>query len=258
MAATALITGASGLIGRAVLAHWTDPHGTPVALDHSRDDLLEPGTAKAVLDRLRPEVVVHLAWVASGTHDYRSSPDNGRWLEASLELAQACTDSGALLFATGTALDRDPTGADAYSGSKRLLWQALSSAVGAGSLGWLRPFYVVDPLRQRPALVAQALQARAEGRPLVLATPDSRHDFVHVDDVGAAIALAVAHRLTGEVEIGAGRLRTVRALVEALGVTWEAGPPPPHTPHVHAPARIERLLGLGWAPTTTEELFPGD
>ena len=98
------------------------------------------------------------------------------------------------------------------------------------------------------------------GLPITLLTPDSRHDFVHLDDVASAVAVAARHRLGGEIEIGSGRLRSVRDLVEALGVSWRAGEPPPHgtTTHAHEAANVTRLLDLGWSPTTTEELFPGD
>jgi nucleoside-diphosphate-sugar epimerase len=260
VAGTALITGATGLIGAAVLKSWSDPDLEPLAVDREQHDLLVPGTATALVEQVRPAVVVHLAWVASGTPGYRTSGDNERWLAATLELASACSTYGALLLATGTPLDREPSGADAYSVAKSALWQALSPAVADGRVGWLRPFYVIDPDRRRPALVEQALAARAEQRPLTLLTPESRHDFVHVSDVATAVCTAATHRLVGETEIGSGRLRAVRELVEALGVSWQAGAPPADStpPHVHVAANVARLVDLGWSPTTTEELFPGD
>ncbi|BEP12668.1 hypothetical protein acdb102_09790 [Acidothermaceae bacterium B102] len=260
MAGIALITGATGLIGRVVLDTWSDPDLQPVTLDHRTDDLLAPGGPAAVIARLRPDVVVHLAWVASGTPGYRSSPDNARWLAATLELAAACRDHDALLLATGTVLDRSTGLSDAYSASKASLWQALSPAVAAGEVGWLRPFYVIDPVRRRPAVVDQAIAARDADDPVVLLTPDSEHDFVHVDDVARAVALAASHRLAGEVEIGAGRLRPVHELVEALGAHWKPATPTggQAAPHAHEAANVSRLLDLGWSPATTEELFSRD
>lgn len=260
MASTALITGGNGLIGAALLKHWTDAELEPVLVDRGTDDLLVPGTAKALIARVRPDVVIHLAWVASGTPGYRTSPDNSRWLEATIELATACTDNRVTLLATGTSLDRGSGPGDAYSSAKLALWQALSPRIAAGEIGYLRPFYVFDPAVRRPALVAQALGARDAGQPITLLTPNSRHDFVHIDDVASAVAVAASHRLGGEIEIGSGRLRSVSELVDALGVSWQAGEPPPEgtTTHAHQAANVTRLLDLGWSPTTTEELFPGD
>jgi nucleoside-diphosphate-sugar epimerase len=260
VAGTALITGATGLIGASLLTHWDDTGLEPVTVDRSLDDLLVPGTATALVARVQPDVVVHLAWVASGTPAYRSSPDNARWLDASLELAAACLERGSLLLATGTSLEHERAASDAYTSSKNALWQALSGRVATGQVGWLRPFYVFDPARRRPAVVEHAIAARDDGRAVVLQTPHSRHDFVHVDDVATAIVSAASHRLTGELEIGSGVLHAVHELVEALGVSWQPGAAPPATaiPQAHDAADVARLVELGWAPTTTEEFFAGD
>ena len=97
MAAVALITGASGLIGRHVIAQWDVDGLTALPVDHAADDLLEPGVAAALVERERPAVVVHLAWSASGTPGYRHSADNERWLRSSLELVRACEAHGAVV-----------------------------------------------------------------------------------------------------------------------------------------------------------------
>ena len=257
MAAVALITGASGLIGRHVVEQWDIDGLRATAVDHARDDLLQPGAAAALVERERPAVVVHLAWAASGTADYRHSPDNERWVRASLELAGACDGVGATLVATGTSLDRASAPADAYSASKVRLWTEFEPAVAAGALTWVRPYYVIDPERRRPALIEHALAAQDAGVPVVLRTPESGHDFIHAADVGGAIVLTVRRGLRGEVPIGSGRLRRVRDLVAALGIEWEASHEPAgaEAGHLNEVADTRRLLELGWTPARTDELF---
>lgn len=259
MAAVALITGASGLIGRHVLAQWDVDGLAAQAVDHALDDLLRPGAPAALVERERPAVVVHLAWAASGTPGYRHAGDNERWVASSLELARACRESGTALVATGTSVDTAAAPADAYSLSKARLWRELEPDVAAGALTWVRPFYVFDPERGRPALIAHALAARAAGTPVVLRTPGSEHDFIHAADVGRAIVTAVAHELRGVVEIGSGRLRSVSDLVTALGIPWESGAEPDEAAvdHVDEVADSGRLRGLGWAPERTDALFAG-
>ena len=88
MAATALITGASGLLGAWTLRHWDVPGLHPVPVRSSDVDLLEVGAAADLVARTAPAVVIHLAWCASGQADYRSSPDNERWVAASVDLAR--------------------------------------------------------------------------------------------------------------------------------------------------------------------------
>lgn len=258
MATTALITGATGLIGGHVVRHWDIRGLEPVFLDRRSEDLLTPGVPTALVRRLRPAVVVHLAWTASGTPGYRTSPDNDRWVEASLELERACQDAGAWLVATGTVLDSTGDSPDAYSAAKVRLRHALTPAIAAQTVTWLRPYYVVDPEMRRPALIADALAARDAGVTLGLRTPESRHDFIHASDVGRAVVVTVRHRLHGVVPIGSGRLRTVRDLVAALGVPWipTADAPTAISQH-HEAADSTRLRDLGWSPKLTEQLFGG-
>jgi nucleoside-diphosphate-sugar epimerase len=257
VAPVALITGASGLIGTHVLEQWDIDGLGAQAVDHAHDDLLVPGVPAALVQRVRPAVVVHLAWAASGTPGYRHSADNERWVGASLELARACREAGVPLVATGTSLDRTAAPSDPYAASKVRLWQELAPAVAAAALTWVRPYYVFDPERRRPALVEHALAAQAAGSPVVLQTPDSEHDFIHAADVGRAIVAAVRDDLRGEVPVGSGRLRRVRDLVAALGVEWVGGADAEVSTagHVGEVADTRRLRALGWTPVRTDELF---
>jgi nucleoside-diphosphate-sugar epimerase len=257
VASVALITGASGLIGTHVLEQWDIDGLRAEAIDHARDDLLVPGVPSALVQRVRPALVVHLAWAASGTPGYRHSADNERWVEASLELVRACREAGVALVATGTSLDRTTAPSDAYAASKVRLWRELEPEVAAGALTWVRPYYVFDPDRRRPALIDHALAAQAAGSPVVLRTPDSEHDFVHAADVGRAIVATVRHGLRGEVPVGSGRLRRVCDLVAALGVEWAAADDRETSTagHVGEVADTRRLRELGWTPARTDELF---
>jgi nucleoside-diphosphate-sugar epimerase len=257
VAAVALITGGTGLLGQHVLQSWTSDL-EPLVANRRQHDLLIPGTATALIRKIRPAVVLHLAWVASGTPDYRTSAVNSEWVDASLELREACASAGVRFIATGTGLDNAP-GVDDYSVAKRRLREAVAGDVDAARISWLRPFYVVDPDRGRPELVGHALHARAAGEPVPLRTPDAAHDFVHAADVGRAVAVVVARGLAGPIDIGSGRLRTVHELVEALGVPWRAGELPAHqAPHVHIAADNSMLQAAAWVPTRTEELFHRD
>lgn len=254
MAAVALITGGTGLLGQHVLRSWTSDL-EPLAVDSREHDLLTRGVGTALIRRIRPTLVLHLAWVASGTPGYRTSAANRAWVDASLELRDACASTGIRYIATGTGLD-DATAVDDYTAAKRRLREALAEDIDAARITWLRPFYVVDPDRGRPELVGHALRARASDEPVVLRTPHAAHDFVHAADAGRAVGVIIERRLAGSIDIGCGRLRTVHELVEALGVPWRAGAPPAHAPHVHTAADIAVLRAAAWIPARTEELFP--
>ena len=255
--ASCVITGSSGLVGTWVLHHWDIGDMVPVPLRGSDLDLLAPGAASELIRRTAPDAILHLAWCASGRADYRRSDDNERWVDATLALCESARSAGSTVWLTGTAVDDSPDAPDAYSRSKARLRTALSPAIAEGSVGWLRPFYVFDERWRRPGVVDLAESARAGGEAVLLQNPHRAHDFVHASDVGRAMVRAVSEGLTGEVQIGSGRLHTVAELVSALGARWSTDRTavrPEHS-HVGQPADTARLTALGWAPTRTEEFF---
>ena len=251
-----LITGATGLIGRHTMAAWPESLD-PVVVRHTLDDLLGPGVFAGLVRDLAPDVVLHLAWTASSTPGYRSSPANAAWHAASLDAARACLELGSRFVGTGTVVDDQPHG-DAYAAAKSRLRADLAAAIDAGEVTWLRPHYVFDPDGPSPAVLREAVAARTAGRPVALSTPTAAHDFVHAADVGRAVVAAVLDGLTGVVDVGSGRLRTVQALVEAAGATWESAAPAASGPQGSGRADVAALLRTGWLPSDTEDFFAHD
>lgn len=258
MAPTVVITGATGLLGRWTLRHWEHERFSPVVVAKEDIDLRAPGSASELLEHTRPDVVIHLAWVASGTAGYRSSLDNELWLQASLSLAEACRDHHVTLYCTGSVVDDTVQPTDPYSRAKTELRRGLEERIESGLVGWLRPHYVFDPTTRRPRIVAAALEAAAQGLPVELTLPDAQHDFVHASDVGLAITAALRHGMRGVIEIGSGQTRSVRELVERLGVPWTTCSPRLHEDDSTEPADVGPLLSVGWQAVTTEEFFCDD
>jgi nucleoside-diphosphate-sugar epimerase len=255
MAPRVLITGGLGLIGSHVFAHQGFGQA-PVRLEDvaPRADLLAPGAAARVLDHVRPDVVLHLAWAASSTPGYRQHPDNPRWVEATAELAEACLAREVWFLGTGTVAELDDAATDAYSHAKSAIRRRLSSAIDERAITWLRPHYVFDPTLGRPEVMAEILRAVAAGRPPDLRSAGASHDFVHVDDVAEAIAVVLTDGLRGLVPIGSGVRRTVASLARAAGAIGVARPAPGAS-HGSPAADISRLAALGWTPQHTEEYF---
>ena len=259
MAATALITGAHGLLGSHVMATWDMPGlaARPARGDGRAYDLLEPGTSTRMLDELQPDVVVHLAWVASGTPGYRTSPDNERWVHATAALTTACLDRGIRFVGTGTVIESGmPDPDDLYATAKHTIRQRLAADIDAGRITWIQPFYVFDPEAGRPALVADAIRARDSGTLVALRSPYSEHDFVHARDVGTAIVASVRAGLVGQIPVGSGRLHRVCDVASALGATWkESAGSSTTVSHAERAADTGKLRAAGWRPTSTEEFF---
>ena len=253
MAGHVLVTGAGGLIGSAVLEAL--PRGLDIAAVRSTDvDLLEPGTFAQLIRDTRPAVVLHLAWVASSTGDYRTSPHNPRWREVSREAARAAADVGVRFIATGSAVDDQP-GADAYTEAKAGLRSDLTDLIGNGQVTWVRPHYVFDPAAPSPAVLRAAREAQQHGESIRLREPYARHDFVHVRDVARGVAAVVEHRLTGVVEIGLGMLTAVHTLVEKFGASWAEADDVTTTAGTDSAADVTPLTRTGWHPSETERFL---
>ena len=91
-----LLTGASGLIGRAVRAALQASGHHVVAVSRHGDapcDLLDPAAVDTLLTRERPDGLIHLAWHA-GAQDRWTSPANLDWMAATLHLAQGFARNG--------------------------------------------------------------------------------------------------------------------------------------------------------------------
>jgi nucleoside-diphosphate-sugar epimerase len=247
-----LITGGSGLIGRRVVEAFDGARSAaPVVVGRADADLLQHGEWDRLFETHLPDVVVHLAWSASGAADYRNHGDNDRWVRSTLEGVDAAIARGIRFLATGTSVDGAPA-ADAYSRSKARLRAALQDRISAGDIGWLRPFYVFDEDRPSPAVLRAALAATAQGAPVRLANPGARRDFIHSRDAGTAIRTALEAGLTGSIDIGSGRTCTVAELVEAYGCRWIADGTPSTAAASETAADVEELRDAGWSPEVTD------
>lgn len=98
-----LVTGAGGLVGRAVFAHCISQGERVAALDHRALDIADEAQVKAVLDRERPEVLINCAaWTdvdGCELDPARAQNVNARGPEL---LAVGCRRLGALLITIST------------------------------------------------------------------------------------------------------------------------------------------------------------
>ena len=98
-----LVTGAGGLVGRAVVSHCNLADESVVALDHHALDITDESQVNAAIDRERPEVVINCgAW----TDVDGCELDPGRAHAANALgpelLALGCRRAGALLITIST------------------------------------------------------------------------------------------------------------------------------------------------------------
>src|SRR5712691_4472470 len=98
-----MVTGASGLVGRAVVSHCSSQGERVIALDHGDLDIADESKVDAAFDRERPDLVINCgAWTdvdGCELDPERAQNVNARGPEL---LALACRKAGALLITIST------------------------------------------------------------------------------------------------------------------------------------------------------------
>lgn len=279
---TALVTGAAGFIGRHCLLPLmargydvhavtvnTPPNGPPDVVWHSAD-LLDPAQARALVRAVQPSHLLHLAWYVEHGK-YWTSPENVRWIQASLELAQAFVAAGGERMVTaGTSAEYDwrygwcvenltplePT--SLYGASKHALNVALSAyAAQTGlSAAWARVFFAYGPGESQARLVPSVTRALLRRQPAPMSHGRQRRDFLYVTDVGDAFAALVDSAVTGPVNIASGVPVALRSVACAIADVLDARdlirfgvlPTAPDDPPLVAGSPRRLRDEVGWQP----------
>jgi NDP-hexose 4-ketoreductase len=280
-----LVIGATGLIGRAVLAQArrSGPAdaivGRPSGATPDAHVLrLSPDSADALarlLERLRPDAIVSCVGRTSGQPDelWRTNVEPVATLVDAMRVAAP----DARLVHLGSAAEyaevsggrTDETaplvGSTPYAAAKLEAFRLVSEAAGSGLDAVVaRVFNPIGPDMPPSSLPGRASRllseaAEAGSGSIELGPLDAVRDYVDLRDVSTAVhALAVAPRLAHRVyNVGSGRPTLVRDLVRMIaeragfaGEIRETAAASPRSRGVHQQvADIGRMRSLGWVPT---------
>jgi nucleoside-diphosphate-sugar epimerase len=232
-----LLTGATGFVGRNALRALTDAGHEVHAVARQRGaeaqgviwhevDLLAGCEVVAEID---PEILVHLAWYAKHG-EFWSSPQNLRWVEASLALLRAFAAAGGRrVVMAGTcaeyewsrevyAEDAPVAPATLYGAAKHGLHTvaaAFAEQLGL-SLAWGRLFFVYGPHESPQRLVPSLARALLAGERAPMTAGTQRRDFMHVADAGAAFALLADSEVQGPINLATGQGVELRELARLI------------------------------------------
>ena len=242
MSERVLVTGASGFVGRPLVAALV-AGGVRVealgcrnagpelsAVHWHRADLLSPGDVRALLRELRPAVLVHCAWYVEHGR-FWSAPENLNWLDASLELAARFFETGGRRFVgIGTCAEYaiqeandnmpwpesrkiDPV--TLYGRAKAELWRrllALAERRASAQVVWARLFHLFGESEAPERLVSSIVRSVFAGREACCGSGRLVRDFSSVRFAAEALATLACSRVTGPVNIGSGQPRSIAAL----------------------------------------------
>lgn len=276
-----LLTGASGLVGRHVLASLRRSGIEVLAIGRSRPagladesfvraDLLAEGPLPDAIARAAPTHLIHLAWVTEHGA-YWSSPDNHRWAFATARLVQAFCDAGGRhVVVAGTCAEYDvahglcreqstPLEPSTLYGlakdATRRLVAAACAARGA-SCAWGRIFLVHGAGEDARRLVPSLADALAGARAPFAVNQSAWRDFLHASDVAEGLVALARHGADGAYNVSSGEPVRLREIVTRVAVLLGADPSPilalGATPRPGEPPLLVgeslRLRALGWRP----------
>jgi nucleoside-diphosphate-sugar epimerase len=235
-----LVTGGRGFLGGHVCDALRDAGHEAIGLGRADGDLAEPGIAEGLVERHRPDVVVHLAAVMPGDERLQQNAP------ITALVAAACAARGIPLFhgsTTSVYADETP-----YADSKR------ASEEAAGDATLLRFHFPYGPRQRRGTIPTMLRQARA-GQPIVVYRGWER-SFCFAGDAAAAVVLLVERGERDAWDVG--RDDDLRPLADvarlALRVAGgdetriELVEPPPGPAHVLPTLDVAPLRALGWRP----------
>jgi nucleoside-diphosphate-sugar epimerase len=238
-----LLTGAAGFIGshclRPLIDRGYEVHAVsrvPRAADASAAvwhaaDLLRPGVAQALVERVRPSHLLHLAWfVVPGK--LITAPENFDWVSASFELVRRFADvGGTRLCVSGSGYEYDwahgyctegltPCVPDTvYGACKHALHEMVRTfSVGRGlSNAWARVFFLYGPNEHPERLVSSVIRSLLRGQPARCSHGRQIRDYLHVQDVADGLVAMLDSEARDAVNISSGEATTLREIALTIG-----------------------------------------
>jgi nucleoside-diphosphate-sugar epimerase len=282
-----LLTGGTGFIGRWAGAKLLrDGHEVHIVTasgkmpEMLRDahlhkaDLLDPAAIAPLLAAVRPTHLLHFAWNAvPGV--YWTSPDNDRWLGASLSLLQAFRDTGgqrAVMAGSCAEYDWAQAGICNEATTKlnrhsaalpyincKIALQELLQRFGADagiSTAWGRIFFQYGPYEHPNRLVSSVIRSLLQGEPALCTHGRQVRSFLHAADVGSAFSALLISDVQGPVNIGSAAPISLAELVEIIGeqigrpelIRLGARAAPAGEPDILLPGTTRLEQEVGWRP----------
>lgn len=231
-----LVTGASGFLGKAILAYLEqyDLSITAVCRKTSFKDLPVQSNLHKVIttdclfskdiewwkDVLTDiNIVIHCAWYVN-PKDYLSSPENIKCLYGTLILAQACIDKKIKYFAgIGTCLEYDFANAEnaitvetplkptsVYASAKVSSFNLLKSLFEEScvTFGWYRIFYLFGEHEKKGRLYPYLKERLYNNEVAILKNAHLIRDYINVDDAAEKISKNILSLKAGDFNVCSG------------------------------------------------------
>jgi nucleoside-diphosphate-sugar epimerase len=274
-----LLTGASGFVGRQVLARLGHRGIETVVVGRNRPagftdefieaDLLQLEAGAAAVARANASHLVHLAWYAEHGK-YWTSPLNLRWAEATVRLVEAfCAADGKQVVAAGTCAEYDwsagycredatPLAPATLYGIAKDATRRLVASVCEDSgvpCAWGQIFLPYGPGEDGRRLIPSLFDVFRRRRAPFGVNASAYRDFLHVEDVAEGFVQLLRAEAAGCYNIASGEPTRIADVVRLIAAACDADPTPVLELASERPGEPGLLVGesrklraLGWVP----------
>lgn len=237
-----LVTGAAGFVGKNLLEILSISSQNTELFCVSRQvreqknvnwivgDILNQQFVKSTLEKIQPDVLVHLAWdVTPGK--YVHSAVNFDWLKASIHLVdEFIKNGGKRIIGIGTCFEYDldygylrigktPLKSDSsYATSKIMLNEYIKSQCSLYDKNyvWARLFYIYGPHERPERLVPTIINGLLNGESPRCGVGTYLRDFMYVKDVAQILKELVYSEHVGEFNIASGYPVTIKEIGDTI------------------------------------------
>lgn len=271
------ITGGTGFIGRYVVGKLVkEKHElliltrNPKSYRKNRINLLigdisKTGLIRKKIKAFKPDYAVHLAWESLPKYDYLTSIKN---LKNSIDMVSLLAEYGCKkIFCAGSCFEYGGQAGsveeesplrpfNSFSAAKKalhLIGDEIARERGV-ALIWGRIFFAYGLGQREQSLVPYLIKCAKHGKNPQLKTPYSRNDFIYVEDVADAIAMALKKcSKTNTYNIGSGYPTSVsdiaKVIFENFGIKLDMGNGSDYKPESDFWANISKIKQeTGWEP----------
>jgi len=233
-----LVTGVTGFIGAhvaaAISARGGDVYGAALpgasrtrldalapSVEILAGDLAEPAWTRELVSGVRPDAVIHLAWYAEPGAYLTAIPQNLGSLRGGINLLQALVAEGTCrrVVVAGTCLENLATPRPTVYAAAKASQHALAMGLSATSLtaACAHIHYLYGPWEDERRVVPSVIRSALRGVPIDVTAGTQPRDYLHVEDVAAAMCAVATSDLTGRVDICTGQPIHLREIFEEIG-----------------------------------------
>lgn len=241
-----LITGASGFIGRGILENLienkehiiyavTTDKVKLLQYENSANivevNLLDEEAVKLLIESVKPDILLHLAWKLEGNDGFQNSSDNITWLKASLSLIEEAVKNNVkrIIFAGSSSeynYAQEPlkesdnmTCLNLYGKCKKAVTDICNDYCKVHGVQFVtaRFFSVYGRYDNRASrAIPEAIKSFSLNKPFNCKSPYNKWDYIYIDDAANAVIKLIDSNYTGIVNIASGKAVTMKEIFELI------------------------------------------